>query len=295
MADPMKIVGTPVPSTPKYFLSDVLDKLEELLGSFKDIVFPKRAKAQAEDAKLHVTNMCCIANRVLDLTCELAFQLHRAGHAGKATTTDRRRAQNEIVNAIREGRRDQDPVASYIRDLKDRRDKLLTELKKLDSEDENSYISKTSRALQTLYDATSRADSHFWTRHPRKTAAFVGAVIGGGIAIAIAVPLIGWVTAVVGWTLCGMAVGGTVGAVGAHCIVNTPAISPIELLGRINQQFSLLKLNTREYSFLDHTYDANSLVIALEDKWRDLSDDLEDAIRGYPTIRQNIRRLRAAF
>ena len=127
----------------------------------------------------------------------------------------------------------QDPVASYIRNLERRRDELVTELKELDSQDENSYMSKTSRALHTLYDTTSKADSHFWTRHPRRTAAIVGAVIGGGIAMAIAIPLIGWVAALVGWTVLGITVGCIVGTVGAHVIVNTAGHTTSRAAGNV--------------------------------------------------------------
>eukprot|EP00117_Sycon_ciliatum_P028568 scpid66168/ scgid22931/ len=296
MAVAMKMLGTSVPCK-KALISDAHDLMDTLWLCFKNVRYPKRVRLAEEEAKTQVLNLCLISNGIMEMACELAFHLHRAGPGGKGSESDRQRLQNEMREAIRDGK--QDKVSPYMQYLKDSWVNLNNEMKKLDIEDKDSYISKTSLALKAFIKEVSSADSKFWTKHPRVLAALGGAIVGGGallgLAALIAVPALTLTAGIICFAV-GFFGGGAAGGLGMAAMTPNP-LRALKELEHLKQKMIILRTRMRsEYRFLERD-DSSYLLDELEKRWSNCEphDCLKEAILGYPELSKTIRKLQAAF
>eukprot|EP00117_Sycon_ciliatum_P025761 scpid66058/ scgid21309/ len=268
-------------------MQSVFSFLEELRGCFQVVNCPKDARSEMEQAKTCVLNLNVIVHKVMDMAFKMTFQLHQAGPGGKGDRRERERLQKAIACAIREGRKVE--VSIYEKDLKTRWDSLKTEIEKLNCQDASSYISITHRKIEAFHEATSKADSSFWQRHPITSGIIGGAIAGGAFAAAISVPVIGWIG-------CLISLGGaTAGAVVMSAVTPDPE-QALTKVSQVEQTCTKMILDLQiQFDFLDCNYEGMYLLDALEEKWRDEDNFLKDAICRYPGLRRKVRKLRAGF
>eukprot|EP00117_Sycon_ciliatum_P047555 scpid65551/ scgid33961/ len=273
-------------------MQSVFSFLEELRGCFQVVNCPKDARSEMEQAKTCVLNLNVIVHKVMDMAFKMTFQLHQAGPGGKGDRRERERLQRAIASALRDG--PEQNWKSYNADLTTRWKSLRTELAKLEPTDDKSYISKTTQAIKEYHDAAKKADYSFAQRHPVLTGICGGALVGGLLGLAIAVPIAGWIGGLIGLGI-GAVVCGGLGGYGMKSITPNPVQAFNSVLHLQRSVSTLIDNLNDQFDFLGCDYTEKNLLISLEEKWRDEHNYLQDAILGYPKVLKDMRELRAAF